>query len=239
MANRTGARVFGGPPTIETALKLGLPEQQAVTVKGGEVERFKGFTVEAVLGRHSDVTQVRPRSQIFGPALTAAMALDPPLTDEEKRHGEEIRQRGTGDPRVLTEGTIAFLFTFDSGFTFLFLDSAGAITDGERQVMSRIKSTDVATVAYQGMFLANDQIAATLPLVKQFNPTYFIPNHHDEIAGQFLDMATYPLFMAIRDEMPRTKAIDPLYRTPICFNTVTKEVFVGGEGAGRGQSSSR
>lgn len=240
VAGRTGARVFGGPPTTEAAIKLGLPTAQAVTVKGGEVHRFNGFTVEAVLARHSDVTQVRAYMNIFGPAFRGALELEPPFTEEEKRHADEIRQRGTSDPRVLTEGTIAYLFTFDGGFRFLFLDSAGELTDGVRNVMQRIGSTDIASVAYQGMGLPRYQVPVTMPLIKAFNPAYFIPNHHDEIAGQFSDMATYPLFMAIRDELPRTKLIDPLYRTPICFNTMTKEVFVGGEGEGGvGRQSSR
>jgi L-ascorbate metabolism protein UlaG (beta-lactamase superfamily) len=229
VATRTGTRIFGAPPTIEAAAKQGVPATQLVILKGGEVETFDGFTVEAILARHSDVNEVGPRSKIFGPALTAALALESPFTEEEQRHAAEIRRRGTGEARVLTEGTIAYLFTFDGGFRFLFLDSAGAITDAERALMSRIKSTDVASVAYQGMFLAAPQIRATLPLVKHFNPRYFIPNHHDEIAGQFLDMATYPLFMALRDETPGMRFIDPLYRTPICFNTETKQ-YMGGDG---------
>ena len=235
VAMRTGARVVGGPPTIEAALKQGLPAKQAVTVKGGEVEKFNGFTVEAILAQHSDLNEVRSRAKIFGPALAAVLALEPPLTDEEKRRGAEIRTRGTGDRRVLNEGTIAYLFTFDTGFTFLFLDSAGAITDGERALMNRIQATDIASVAYQGMFLATPQIRATLPLVKHFNPTYFIPNHHDEIAGQFWDMATYPLAMAIRDELPATKSIEPLYRTPMCFNTATRQ-YIASDGAEASQS---
>lgn len=223
VAMRSGARLFGAPPTIETALKQGVLATRTVVMNGGEVESFDGFTVEAVLARHSDLNEVAPRSKIFGPALAAALALESPLNDDEKRRAAEIQTRGTSDPRVLTEGTLAYLFTFDGGFRFLFLDSAGAITDAEHALMRRIRETDVTSVAYQGMFLATPQIRATLPLVKHFNPRYFIPNHHDEIAGQFLDMATYPLFMALRDEVPGMRFIDPLYRAPICFNTVTKQ----------------
>lgn len=225
VASRTNARVFGGPPTIETARKLGLPEKQAVLVKGGEVEKFNGFTVQAILARHADLTAVMHRIQIFGPALAAAM--DPPLSEQEKAHATEINARGTSEPRVVTEGTIAYLFTFDGGFKLLWLDSAGAITEGERQVMNQVKETDVALVAYQGNYLAKEQVAATLPLIKLFNPRYYIPTHHDEIAGTFWDQATYPLFMAIRDEMPQTKTIDPLYRTPICIDVSRKDVYVG------------
>jgi hypothetical protein len=36
-----------------------------------------------------------------------------------------------------------------------------------------------------------------------------------------------PLGLAIRNEFPKTKAIAPLLRTPVCINTVTREVYVG------------
>ena len=36
-----------------------------------------------------------------------------------------------------------------------------------------------------------------------------------------------PLGLMVRDEFPRTKVIAPLLRTPVCINTVTKELYVG------------
>lgn len=224
VAERTGARVFGGPPTAEYLHKVGLPEKQRVTVKGGEVEKFNGFTVEAILAHHAVLRpEVGPK---FAEALAVAMGEPTP---EQKKEEAEIRSRGTSDPKISTEGTIAYLFTFDNGFRLLYLDSAGPITEGERQVMAKIKKTDLAIVSYQGHWLPRDQIAATLPLIKLFNPGIFIPTHHDEtFAGIFLDRATYPLFMVMRDELPATRTISTMYRTPICVNTETKEVFVGG-----------
>jgi hypothetical protein len=44
-----------------------------------------------------------------------------------------------------------------------------------------------------------------------------LPSHHDEIAGLFPDLGVEPLFMALRDAMPQTKTIAPLYRSPICL----------------------
>ena len=32
---------------------------------------------------------------------------------------------------------------------------------------------------------------------------------------------------AIRDALRKTQTMDVLYRTPVCFNTATKEMFVG------------
>lgn len=223
VAARTGARVFGGPPSIEWARSAGLPERQAIVVKGGEIEKFNGLSVQAILAHHA---VLRPE---VGPKFREALELawgEP--TETEKKQEAEVRARGTSDARVITEGTIAYLFSFDNGFRLIWLDSAGPITDGERKVMQQIGRTDVALVAFQGHHLMSNQIAATLPLMKLFNPRVFIPTQHDEVfAGIFLDRATHPLFMAIRDELPETRSISPLYRTPVCINTETKEVFVG------------
>lgn len=225
VAQRTRARLIGGPPTIEHALKLGLPQIQAVTVRGDEVQTFNGFTVQAILGIHADNTGVTRGRDAIAPGLRAL--IDPPLTPEEKQHDAEVSRRGTSDPRVRTEGTIAYLFTFDTGFRLMFRDSAGPASNAEQEVMQRIRTTDVAFVAYQGFYTAERQIAASLPLIKLYRPAIFLPTHHDEIAGTWLDMATYPLFMRLRDELPETRSISPLYRTPICISTTTKEVFIG------------
>ena len=40
-----------------------------------------------------------------------------------------------GDARVVTEGTIAFLFTFDNGFRLMVRNSGGPITEYERAAM--------------------------------------------------------------------------------------------------------
>ncbi len=37
----------------------------------------------------------------------------------------------------------------------------------------------------------------------------------------------YPPAYAIRHASPRTRTLDVLYRTPVCFNTVTKEMAIG------------
>jgi hypothetical protein len=55
----------------------------------------------------------------------------------------------------------------------------------------------------------------------------FLPAHHDEVGGGRLDTPMEPLFLKLRDEMPNVRPISPLYRTPICFDTATKAVYVG------------
>ena len=79
--------------------------------------------------------------------------------------------------------------------------------------------TDVAIVGYIGQYIAKRQIAATLPIIQLYNPRLYLPAHHDEVAGTFVDIGLEPLFMAIRDEMPGTRFLSPLYREPVCMDT--------------------
>ena len=234
VAERTGARVFGGPPTAEWLRSVKLPERQIVAVKGGEVDEFKGLVVESILAHHSAGDPSGPRvgtrpNEAAALAVRAAVgAVWGEPTEAERKAEEEVWARGTFDPRISEEGTIAFLFSLANGFRVLYLDSAGPITEGERRVMQRIGRVDVAIVAYQGRPLVQEQVRVTMGLAQLFNPRVFIPTHHDEVVpGTFFFLPTEPLLMAIRDELPETRGIAPLYRTPICIDTKTGEVFVG------------
>lgn len=214
VGTQTGAQVIGAPTVTETAISLGLPASQAATVRGGEVLKYKGLTVEAILARHS--TLAPEVLDAFRKAITAAAGAP---TSEEAAAEAAILKRGTFDPKVITEGTIAYLFTFDGGFRLIFRNSAGPITDAERAVVKRIGGrTDVAIVGYIGQYVAQRQLAATLPIVQLYNPRLYLPAHHDEIAGTFVDIGLEPLFMAIRDQMPGTSYLSPLYREPVCVD---------------------
>jgi L-ascorbate metabolism protein UlaG (beta-lactamase superfamily) len=214
VAAHTGATVVGAPTVTETVISMGLPVRQTVTVRGGEVLKYKGFTVEAILARHSTLDPEVLTA--FRNAITAAAGAPTP---EEAAAEAAILNRGTFDPKVITEGTIAYLFTFDSGFRLIFRNSAGPITDAEKSAMQRIGGkTDVAIVGYIGQYVAKRQIAATLPIIELYNPGLYLPAHHDEIAGTFVDIGLEPLFMAIRDRMPGTSVMSPLYREPVCLD---------------------
>jgi len=39
--------------------------------------------------------------------------------------------------------------------------------------------------------------------------------------------SNYPPAYAIRAASPQTRTLDVLYRTPVCFNTATKEMVIG------------
>jgi len=224
VAQRTGAPLIGAPVTIEQARKMGLTDKQVITVRGGEVQKYNGFTVEAVLAQHSARTPewAKATDSAFR-TLQEAAGLK---TDDARVR--QIRQ-GTGDPRVLAEGTMAFLFTFNNPrYQMIYLDSAGPVTEAEQKVMQRIGGrTDLAIVGYQGWVFPALQDAATLPLVKLFRPDVLLPTHHDDSGGNRPDMATYPFFMAVRDVLPDTRSISPLYKTPICVDLQTKEMYVG------------
>jgi L-ascorbate metabolism protein UlaG (beta-lactamase superfamily) len=215
VAQQTHAPVIGAPTATDTARSLGLPQAQTITVngKGGEILRYNGFTVQPILAQHS--TLAPEVLNAFKTAINAAIGAPTP---DEVAAEAAILARGTFDPKVITEGTIAYLFTFDNGFKLIYRNSAGPITTYERAAMARIGgSTDVAIVAYIGQYAAERQIAATLPIVQLYHPRLYLPSHHDEIAGTFLDIGTEPMFMAIRDTMPNTKALSPLYREPVCI----------------------
>lgn len=215
IALKTRALVVGAPQSIRVVLASGVPTggTRVVTGKGGEILHFDGFTVEPILAHHSVLSP--PVLTKFREAIATVLA---PPTPADSAAEAAVIARGSFDPAISTEGTIAYLFTFDGGFRLIYLDSAGPITDAEREVMARIGRSDVAIVAYQGQYVAQAQVAATLPLVKLFKPDLYLPAHHDEIAGLFLDLGLEPLFMAIREQLPGTKMVAPLYLSPVCVN---------------------
>jgi L-ascorbate metabolism protein UlaG (beta-lactamase superfamily) len=216
IAANTGAPVMGAPTATATALGLGVPAEQLITVKGtgGESFTFPRFTVEPILAQHSTLDPA------ILDAFTAAIpvAIGEP-TAEEAAAEEAIRARGTFAPQVVTQGTIAYLITLDTGFRLIYRDSAGPITAYEQDALARIGGrTDVAIVAYTGQYDADRQISVTLPIVALYQPRLMLPAHHDEIAGVFLDIGTEPLFLAIREQLPATRTLSPLYREPVCVD---------------------
>jgi L-ascorbate metabolism protein UlaG (beta-lactamase superfamily) len=213
IAQKTKAKVFGAPITIETAIKLGVPQEQTNVVAGGETVKFPGFTVDAALAQHSSL-----KGEVLT-ALGKLYDLDAgPATPEQAAAEKAIRDKGTFAPDVITKGTIAYAFTFDTGFKLVWIDSAGPVTDGDRELAKKLGPVDVAIIAYQGHPVAEVQIPYTLDLVKLFKPRLYLPAHHDEIFGTFIDLGTEPLFEAIQAALPGTDTIAPLHRRPICLD---------------------
>jgi L-ascorbate metabolism protein UlaG (beta-lactamase superfamily) len=213
IALRTKSHVYGAPITIATAYRLGLPKDLGISVGDGEVFTFTGFTVTAALAQHSTL-----QPEVLA-TLGKLFELDArPATAQELAAENEIRSRGTFAPEVITQGTIAYAFTFDTGFKLIWLDSAGPVTEGDRALARKLGPVDLAIVAYQGHPVAETQIPVTLDLVKLFKPRIYMPAHHDEIYGTFLDLGVEPLFEAIQEALPGTQTIAPLHGRPICFD---------------------
>jgi L-ascorbate metabolism protein UlaG (beta-lactamase superfamily) len=214
VAAQTQAPVVGAPITIETAVKMGLPAKQAITVTGGETLHFGDVTVDIALAHHSQ------------PAPGIQEALDNLYKVELRRDSPDeaalsaaVRARGTSSPDVLDKGTIAYALTFPNGFKVLMLDSAGPITDGDRKLAEKTGPVDVASIAYQAHAIAERQVGETFPLVQLFRPKLYLPSHHDASFGSWIDLGIEPLFEKIRDEMPDTRFVAPLYRSPVCVAT--------------------
>jgi hypothetical protein len=145
IAQRMKAKVFGAPITIETARKLGLPEEQGVVVAGGESLQFPGVSVDTALAQHSTL-----KREVLE-AMGKLFDLDArPATPEELAAEQAIIAKGTFAPEVITKGTIAFALTFETGFKLVWIDSAGPVTDGDRALAQKLGPVDIAIIAYQG-----------------------------------------------------------------------------------------
>jgi L-ascorbate metabolism protein UlaG (beta-lactamase superfamily) len=233
IAARTGATIVGAPLSTAYASSVGTPASQlrSVTGRGGELLKFDGFTVEPILAHHAVFpTKTNSRGanvgQANGDLYEAALG---PFTADETSQFFAMLARGTGDPRVLTEGTIAYLFTFDSGYRMVWLDSGGPITPQMTSVMNRVGRVNLAIASYTVQGIPDTQIPVTMGLIELFQPDIYLPCHHDQIIlipirNGLPDMATEPLLMALRDKMPNTRAISPLYRTPTVVNTKTGQL---------------
>jgi L-ascorbate metabolism protein UlaG (beta-lactamase superfamily) len=211
VARQTGAPVVGAPITAETAKKLGVPEKQIVVAKGGESLKFGDATAEIALAQHSTIQ----------PGLTDIYASlyqndAPPYSEEEKKELARVRSLGTFDPKVITEGTLAYALVLPTGFKAVLVGSAGPITPGVRALAERLGPVDAAIVAYQVHAVADTQIAYTWPFIELFKPKLFLPAHHDANPPAWVDLGLEPLFDRIRANMPSTAFLAPLYRSQIC-----------------------
>src|SRR5262249_45793427 len=221
VARQTGAPVIGAPITAETGKKLGAPEAQIIAAKGGETMKFGDAPEAIALAQHSTIHpgRVERYDSLYkndSPAFSA----------QEKTLLGYVRSLGTFDPKIITEGTLAYGLVFPSGFKAVLIGSAGPITPGVRTLAEKLGPVDVAIIAYQVHAVAATQIEYTWPFIALFKPKLFLPAHHDAAPRAGVDPGVEPLFDKIRSEMPGTAFLAPLYRSPIC---------VAGGGADQGK----
>src|SRR5262249_505758 len=145
-----------------------------------------GLTVNAALAQHS--TLPRPALEALGKVYELEAG---PATPEQSAAEAAIAARGTVSPDVIDKGTIAYGFTFATGFKLLWLDIVGPVTEGLRALAAKLAPVDIAIVPYAGHPVAARQIPATLEIVRLFRPRIFLPTHHDLLFGRgfvFIDI---------------------------------------------------
>ena len=224
VAKQTGAQVIGASFAGEVLTKGGVPATQFTAVKGGELMQYPGVSVEAALGHHNVIATTVPQGFLEKQAAALeAASLQQPLTEAEKAQSDAVRARGSRDPKIAAEGVINYLFTFGNGFRVLFADSPGPITDAQRALAQKAPAVDVAMFPY---FAFEAGIPPLVDLVKTFKPSTVFLGHHDS-EGTMKWAANYPAALAIRDASAKTRTLDVIYRTPVCFNTASKEMVIG------------
>lgn len=212
IAKQTHAPVVGAPVTAEVAKKLGVPDAQIVVAKGGESLHFGDATVEVALAQHSTI-----QPGLLDIYSSLYKNDSPEFTDAEKEKLKAVQARGSFDPKIITEGTLAFGLVFPSGFKAVLVGSSGPITSGVRALAERLGPVDLLIVAYQVHAVADTQIQYTWPFIDLFKPKLFLPAHHDSAPPAWVDLGTEPLFDKIRRELPQTAFLAPLYRSPVCI----------------------
>src|SRR5262249_57397671 len=91
----------------------------------GELLKYPdiGITVQPILGKHGQPPQY---TAAFGTAYKAAA---PAPTPSEAAAFAALQARGSTDPNIITQGTIAYVITFDDGFRVAYRDSGGVMTN--------------------------------------------------------------------------------------------------------------
>jgi L-ascorbate metabolism protein UlaG (beta-lactamase superfamily) len=215
---RTGAPLIGAALTTEVlqSEQVPAPQIRTVTGKGGELLKFDGFTVQPILALHGQPD--KHGTQVLQGAYNSLL----PKPDAEAQAEEKaIAARGTFDPRVVTEGTIAYLITLDDGFRIVYRDSGGHVTDYEKAAMEKLGGVDLALVALSADILNVPTEQQALEHVRVYKPDVFMPAHHDgALLGHMpLWRATEPVFQALKDADPGLVTVSRGYREPVCFNT--------------------
>jgi hypothetical protein len=226
VAKQTGAMVIGAAISSEyvRSKNVGDIQIKTVTGKGGEHLEVKSILVQPVLDHHNVIATTVPAGYLDKAATAmAAASLDKPMTPAEQAQLDEIRARGSRDPKIADEGTIGYLLTLGTSFHIMVADSPGPITDYQRQLVQQVPSVDVAMFSLVSM---DAGIPPLVELAKLFKPGTLFIGHHDG-SGTMNWASTFGAATAIRNAVPGTRTLEVPYRTPVCFSTTTKEMFVG------------
>ncbi len=232
VALQTGAPVEVHPLGADVLTRGDLGVDKIVGVTGratGDVVEFPAFTVRVIRGIHANLP--KPEQQVSLNALIEARRVwerdQPPLSPEEEEYAAEVKSRGSTAPEIYGEGTMCFVIDI-AGYRIVYRDSAGPVSEEERAFFSQEPGCDVAMVGYAGRPLVRRQLLeATMPLVETYRPRFLLPCHHDDLYPVFIDMPTEPLEMRVRDVLPDTTTIQPVYVEPITIGMKSGDVDVG------------
>ena len=217
VGSQTNAPIIAAPITVAKLLTQPVNPAQLIPVTGttGEVLNFPGIgiTIQPILGRHG---QPPAFTGAFG---TAYKAGAPVPTPSQASALATILARGSSDPNITTQGTIAYIFTFEDGFKLAWRDSGGVMTDYEKQVLAEIGPVDVLLGAVAANVIAESQAKILLPMLETYRPAVYIPGHHEEEVGGKVDRATEPLFQYAKNEFPGMITISKEFKEPTCFDT--------------------
>jgi hypothetical protein len=236
IAKRTGATVYLAPPGLKYVESQGLPAPQIKIVRGGETLKGNGFTIQTALGIHMPVS-----ASDLADYRDFALKADPPTEDQKAQLASfrksqpvaSVQDFNNPDSDTIYHGTIVYVITFDSGFRLVYSDTAGVLSGGEQVLANSIHSgggkIDLAILGYlDAGFNVPLAIQRTASRVNAWQPSILLPSHHhDGEKDELPDMPTAPLFNTLRDQAPKTRSIELLYRSAVCVNTKTKEFYVG------------
>jgi L-ascorbate metabolism protein UlaG (beta-lactamase superfamily) len=217
VGKQTHATIVAAPITADKLLGQGIDAAQIVRVAGTSDEMLDykrlGFTVTPILARHG----VSPKfTDAFGDAYKAGA---PKPTPDEAAALAKIRERGASDPKIVTEGTIAYVFTFDDGFKVAWRNSGGVMTDYEKAALKKIGPVDVLLGAIAANIIAESQAKVLLPMLDTYRPDVWIPGHHEAEVGGKPDRATEPLFQYAKNAYPDLITVSKQIAEPTCFDT--------------------
>jgi hypothetical protein len=95
--------------------------------------KFGDATMEIALAQHSTIQA--GLTDIYNKLYEND---SPPYSEDEKKELLRVRALGSFDPKIITEGTLAYGITFPSGFKAVLIGSAGPITPGVKALAEKL-----------------------------------------------------------------------------------------------------
>jgi L-ascorbate metabolism protein UlaG (beta-lactamase superfamily) len=201
IALKTRATVIGTESTENVMRAYGVPEEQLITVRGGEDYQFGSFSLKVIPSIHSPLDHKR-----YFSSSTAPAGMKPPLTLEQ------IHPEG---------GTLAYLIRFDGHQILAF----GGMNYIEREIVGL--EPDVALIGAGASRKEIYDYSGRLMRDLHY-PAMVLPTHWDNFLAPY-SASQQPNLEALQSFVqeivaasPKTKVIVPKYFEAILLETVAK-----------------